>query len=937
MSAPSSTPYPKPVKPLTPLDRLALGNTPRPLPLPVDAATLAAHYKSLVHGWGVGTFPVAFVEDANGKLKKLPQIKAWEQLTAKDGKTPALNWGMTLPRNWLVVDVDVSAPDDAPNEENPKQKRRHGLESWLRLLALLPAPLPKTQLVIQTPSGGYHYFFRKDPNFPIRKNVKEYPGIDFLSAGSYLVGAGSQRSPEHPCYAPIQGDCPLAAVEDTKLFNEAFPEVPKQWLALLNKTSISQYTVNYEVKDTQDVIDAFTLYAKHCPHAVQGAGGDNTTFQTACKARDLGLSPEKAFQIMGEHFNPRCEPPWEAHELELKIHNAYEYGSGGIGSHNYANYLEPLTPQAEKDKDASAAADGVRWVHTASGMLAKNNEDNAINLIVTKPYGEYENALYNIFRFNELTERIEYALAPPWYCHTDDYKRAAKGGVLEFSESEIKNMRRYFSQVLHYDVDGRVLYQAVQYVAKRMPYHPIRSWLKSLVWDKVSRLDSWLVKYLGVDDTELSSAQGRLWLLGACNRILNPGTKWDYVPVLEGEQGTLKSTVCRILAVNPRWFASVPPDTDKDTRRILSQKWIVELAEIDDMNKRTPSALKAFITTEIDTMRAPYAILHEDYFRQSVCIGTINPKGDSRYLNDPTGARRFWPFRVNEVDIEGLRKAMPQLYAEAMHLLQTENPPLYLSEELENMAKRTTSRRQTTDAFTDLLYPWLKEKAETQATVNLFEAYQAAVGGSLNHYTNIPRIRSRLVDAVTTLGYPIKGESGDTIVLRESLPEMLAIVDEMEGLEELLGKAPTVTPSYNYGEKELQLSTIRSGFSLRLTKFQHTINEAHAFKLGGLVAVLFPDCLTGLDVYTTQFIGKLLRKAENITFIRKKINGEALRLYGVHPLPKPTGEEWCFLLPESQEAVKLHNYPAAFAPAYARVESKDVAGKPTHWLDEVEL
>ena len=48
--------------------------------------------------------------------------------------------------------------------------------------------------------------------------------------------------------------------------------------------------------------------------------------------------------------------------------------------------------------------------------------------------------------------------------------------------------------------------------------------------------------HLGAEDSRYSAVVGRCVLVAAVARIMAPGCKADHIPILEGEQGTLKST-----------------------------------------------------------------------------------------------------------------------------------------------------------------------------------------------------------------------------------------------------------------------------------------------------------------------------------------------------------------------------------------------------------
>lgn len=69
---------------------------------------------------------------------------------------------------------------------------------------------------------------------------------------------------------------------------------------------------------------------------MQGQGGDHHTFRTICRIRDFGVPQERAAEALAE-WNSRCQPPWEAGELAVKIQNAYAYAQDAAGK---------LTPEA---------------------------------------------------------------------------------------------------------------------------------------------------------------------------------------------------------------------------------------------------------------------------------------------------------------------------------------------------------------------------------------------------------------------------------------------------------------------------------------------------------------------------------------------------------------------------------------------------------------
>jgi predicted P-loop ATPase len=115
--------------------------------------------------------------------------------------------------------------------------------------------------------------------------------------------------------------------------------------------------------------------------------------------------------------------------------------------------------------------------------------------------------------------------------------------------------------------------QAAQTVAKDYCFHPVRSYLESVKWDGIERLERWLSTYLGVEDTSYSRAIGSRWLISAVARSYRPGVKADCCLILEGPQGIKKSTALKTLA-GPYFTDELADLGSKDSALQTRGDWI---------------------------------------------------------------------------------------------------------------------------------------------------------------------------------------------------------------------------------------------------------------------------------------------------------------------------------------------------------------------------
>lgn len=203
--------------------------------------------------------------------------------------------------------------------------------------------------------------------------------------------------------------------------------------------------------------------------------------------------------------------------------------------------------------------------------------------------------------------------------------------------------------------------------------NPVADKLDALAdaWDRVPRLDRWLVDYCDASDAggelaEYLGAVGSRWVIGVVARAYGPA-KVDCMLVLEGRQGAGKSTAARILAeaISPSCFLEgFELSGGKDAPIGLRGKSIAEWGELTGLSKHDSEALKNFLSREVDSYRDPYGITARDFRRTCCFIGTTN---EGVYLRDVTGNRRYWPVQVRRVDTARLRQDAPQLWGEAVH------------------------------------------------------------------------------------------------------------------------------------------------------------------------------------------------------------------------------------------------------------------------------
>ena len=281
----------------------------------------------------------------------------------------------------------------------------------------------------------------------------------------------------------------------------------------------------------------------------------------------------------------------------------------------------------------------------------------------------------------------------------------------ELSDEALTRMRLLMESKFRFLPQKDYFYEVVTDLARYNPEHPVLDYLRSLCWDGKPRIDTWLIDHAGAEDTPLTRAVGRIWLMAACRRVTNPGCKFDEMLVLESPtQGMDKSSGLAALCQDESWFSDDLP-LDAVSKEVIEQtqgRWIIECGELKGMRAKNVEHMKAFLARRADTARMAYAKIARRQPRQCVFAGSTN---ESEYLVDKTGNRRFWPVRVQRFNVTALREARDQLWAEAYQRAD-QGESIRLDPTLYAAAGEEQARRLVHDGWEDILVDELQSVVE---------------------------------------------------------------------------------------------------------------------------------------------------------------------------------------------------------------------------------
>jgi hypothetical protein len=281
-------------------------------------------------------------------------------------------------------------------------------------------------------------------------------------------------------------------------------------------------------------------------------------------------------------------------------------------------------------------------------------------------------------------------------------KKLINGRPME--DNEVTHVYFQIDQEHHYMPPWEFFKQKIEHLAWQNSFHPVKDYLRSLEWDGVPRVDEWLITCAGVEDSKYTRAVSSIMLIAAVRRIYHPGAKYDEMVVWESPQGIGKSSAAQALCPNPAWFADDLP-LNVESKVLIEKtlgKWIIEISELAGRKKAEQDHLKAMLSRQVDgPARMAYAHFPVERPRHFILIGTTNPTSNG-YLSDATGARRWWPLKIEKFDVEWIKANRDQLWAEAV-VREHRGESIRLDEELWPVAAEHQEARREIDPWEHII------------------------------------------------------------------------------------------------------------------------------------------------------------------------------------------------------------------------------------------
>ncbi|WP_348825655.1 VapE domain-containing protein [Flavobacterium aestuarii] len=207
------------------------------------------------------------------------------------------------------------------------------------------------------------------------------------------------------------------------------------------------------------------------------------------------------------------------------------------------------------------------------------------------------------------------------------------------------------------------------------------------------------------------------WLVAMVGCVLDDKVINHTVIVFSGKQGLGKTTWVEKLVpkqLKEYLFSGTINPNNKDTLVQLAECMLINLDELENLNRSEIGSLKEIITKTQIRMRKAYGHNNETMPRRASFAGSVNT---AQFLNDSTGSRRFLCFELegiqyqHDVDIN-------MVFSQALYLFKSDFRFWFDQEEIKSITE-SNEQYQLRSPEEELLLTWFEPVEREKATLFL--------------------------------------------------------------------------------------------------------------------------------------------------------------------------------------------------------------------------
>ena len=240
------------------------------------------------------------------------------------------------------------------------------------------------------------------------------------------------------------------------------------------------------------------------------------------------------------------------------------------------------------------------------------------------------------------------------------------------------------------------------------------------------------------------------WIVAMVGCVLDDKVINHTVIVFSGKQGLGKTTWVEKLVpkqLKEYLFSGTINPNNKDTLVQLAECMLINLDELENLNRSEIGSLKEIITKTQIRMRKAYGHNNETMPRRASFAGSVNT---AQFLNDSTGSRRFLCFELegiqyqHEVDIDNV-------FSQALYLFKSGFRHWFDQEEIKNITENN-EQYQLRSPEEELLLTWFEPAYKnelnqyTDSQSNVLPLHSSGVVGGGLTFLNASQIATKLAE-----------------------------------------------------------------------------------------------------------------------------------------------------------------------------------------------